>query len=310
MAGNKVRKSASYPEAGTSGLPGVGTSGVARVRTPALPENGRARELKRFLRAMRARLDPLDLGLATPARRRRIPGLRADEAAELAGVGLTWYAALEAGKDVRVSAKLLDRVVAALRLSPEERDHLFALARPREYHSAQRGREATLRPVIDGFTVGPAFVCDRFWNVHESNEQADRVYGHDRASEKNLLARMLFEPAFRALHDDWESVARQMVGIMQLSFGQTPDDAAGIAVIERLSAASEQFATWWNDYRLRRYEPSVGVIVHPVLGRLTLLFTSFIASSMAQRDDYMMIVMQSPLDEATRERLRAEGDSR
>jgi hypothetical protein len=119
---------------------------------------------------------------------------------------------------------------------------------------------------------------------------------------------MLFEPAFRALHEDWESVARRMVGIMQLSFGQTPDDPAGIAVIERLSAASEQFGTWWNDYRLRRYEPSAGVIVHPVLGRLTLLFTSFIASSMAQRDDYVMIVLQSPLDDPTRERLRVPRD--
>jgi transcriptional regulator with XRE-family HTH domain len=274
-----------------------------------LTGNGRAGELKRFLRAMRARLDPLDLGLATPGRRRRTPGLRADEAAELAGVGLTWYAALEGGKDIRVSAKLLDRVAAALRLSAEERDHLFALARPRGSHVPERTGEATLRPVIDGFTVGPAFVCDRFWNVRESNEQANRVYGHDRASETNLLARMLFEPAFRALHDDWESVAQRMVGIMQLAYGQTPDDAAGLAVIERLNAASEEFGTWWNDYRLRRYEPSVGVISHPALGRLRLLFTSFIASSMAHREDYVMIVLQSPLDDETRERLRAGSDS-
>ncbi len=122
---------------------------------------------------MRARLDPLPLGLATPGRRRRTPGLRADEAAELAGVGLTWYAALEAGKDIRVSAKLLDRVAMALRLSPEERDHLFALARPRESRSTYRFGETTLRPVIDGFTAGPAFVCDRFWDIYESNELAD-----------------------------------------------------------------------------------------------------------------------------------------
>jgi hypothetical protein len=287
MAGDKVTKSTSYPGPGSR-----------------LTANGRAGELKRFLRAMRARLDPLDIGVATPERRRRTPGLRADEAAELAGVGLTWYAALEAGREIRVSEKLLNRVAATLRLSAEERDHLFALARPRESRLAERISEATLRTVIDGFTVGPAFVSDRFWNVRECNDQANRVYGHNRASEKNLLARMLFEPAFRALHDDWESVARRMVGIMQLSFGQTPDDAAGIAVIERLSAASEQFATWWNDYHLRRYEPSAGVIVHPVLGRLTLLFTSFIASSMAQHDDYVMIVLQSPLDDPTRERLR------
>jgi hypothetical protein len=119
------------------------------------------------------------------------------------------------------------------------------------------------------------------------------------------LARMLFEPAFRALHDDWQPVARRMVGIMHLSFGRTPDDPAGLAVIERLSASSPDFVAWWSDYRLARYEPSKRVIRHPVLGRLNLLFTSFVASAMAQRDDALIFVMQSPLDEATRERLGA-----
>jgi transcriptional regulator with XRE-family HTH domain len=266
---------------------------------------GRSGELKRFLRAMRERLDPHAVDIETPGRRRRARGLRIDEAAALANVGLTWYTALEAGKDIRVSAKLLDRVAAALRLSSEEREYLFALAKPRETRASACDDIATLRPVIDGFTVGPGFICDRFWNVHASNDAANRVYGHAETTERNLLARVLFEPAFRALHEDWEAVARRMVGIMHASFGRTPDDPAGIAVIERLRAASPQFRAWWNDFRLAHYEPSAGVIVHPQLGRLTLLFTAFIASSMARRDDYLMIVLQSPLDAATRERLRA-----
>jgi transcriptional regulator with XRE-family HTH domain len=266
---------------------------------------GRSGELKRFLRAMRARLDPHALGLETPARRRRARGLRIDEAAALANVGLTWYTALEAGKDIRVSAKLLDRVAAALRLGSEEREYLFALAKPREAHEPAAADIATVRPVIDGFTVGPGFICDRFWNVYASNEAADRVYGHAQTTERNLLARMLFEPAFRALHEDWEAVACRMVGIMHASFGRTPDDPAGVAVIERLRAASPQFTAWWNDFRLAHYEPSARVIVHPRLGRLKLLFTAFIASSMARRDDHLMIVLQSPLDDETRARLRS-----
>ncbi len=269
----------------------------------AVTAEGRSGELKRFLRAMRARLDPHAAGLPAPGRRRRARGLRIDEAAALANVGLTWYTALEAGKDIRVSAKLLDRVAAALRLSSEERDYLFALAKPREIREPATADIATLRPVIDGFTVGPAFICDRFWNVYAYNDAANRVYGHDETAERNLLARMLFEPGFRALHEDWEAVARRMVGIMHASFGRTPDDPAGVAVIERLRAASPEFTAWWTDFRLAHYEPSARVVLHPRLGRLTLLFTSFIASSMAQRDDYLMIVMQSPLDDITRARL-------
>lgn len=98
---------------------------------------------------------------------------------------------------------------------------------------------------------------------------------------------------------------RGVVGIMHASFGRTPDDPAGVAVIEQLRAASPQFTAWWNDFRLARYEPSARVIVHPQLGRLSLLFTAFIASSMDQRDGSLMIVLQSPLDDDTRERLRA-----
>ena len=254
---------------------------------------------------MRARLDPHAVGVETPAGRRRARGLRRDEAAALADVGLTWYTALEAGKDIRVSAKLLDRVAAALRLGSEEREYLFALAKPREAREPAGPDIAALRPVIDGFTVGPAFICDRFWNVHAYNDAAQRVYGHAQSTERNLLARLLFEPEFRALHEDWEAVARRMVGIMHASFGRTPDDPAGVAVIERLRAASPQFTAWWNEFQLAHYEPSARVVVHPQLGRLSLLFTSFIASSMAQRDDYLMIVMQSPLDDATRDRLRS-----
>ncbi len=266
---------------------------------------GRSGELKRFLRAMRARMDPRAVGLTIPGRPRRARGLRIDEVAALANVGLTWYTALEAGKDIRVSAKLLDRVAAALRLSSDEREYLFALAKPREAREPAPPEIATLRPIIDGFTVGPAFICDRFWNVYAFNVAANRVYGYGTTTERNLLARMLFEPAFRALHEDWEAVARRMVGIMHASFGRIPDDSGGVAVIERLHAASPQFTAWWNDFRLADYEPSAGIIVHPQLGRLSLLFTSFIASSMARRDDYLMMVMQSPLDTATRDRLRA-----
>jgi len=266
--------------------------------------SARAAELKRFLRAVRSRIEPDEAGVPLSERRRRAAGLRIEEVASLAEVGITWYSALESGRGVRVSAKLLERVASALRMSAAERDHLFALALPRSEVAAPRGGGGPFAAVIDGFTIGPAFVCDRFWNVGACNRLAALVYGHDRARERNLLARMLFEPEFRSLHEDWQSVAREMVDILHLAHGRAPDDPAALELIERLEAQSPEFVAWWSAYRLSDYEPKAGVIVHPVFGRLSLLFTSFVASSLTKGEEQSMLLLQPPTDEATRERLQ------
>jgi len=263
--------------------------------------DGRSGELRSFLRAMRARIDPRDVGLPVLERRRRRAGLRIEEAAVLADVGLTWYSALESGKDIRVSAKLLDRVARALRMSGEERAHLFALALPGESVPAHAD-SAHLDAIATGFTIGPAFICDRAWNVRSSNRLADRVYGHDVAVDKNLLARMMLDPAFRALHEDWEEVARRMIGMLHLAYGRAPGDVGAISLIERLSVASPTFVEWWNDYRLRDYEPAEAVLSHPTLGRLRVLMTSFVATSLTGRQPDTMVVLQPPLDDETRDR--------
>ncbi len=261
----------------------------------------KAEELKRFLRAMRARLDPRDVGLPVLERRRRGSGLRMEEVAGLADVGLTWYSALESGKDIRVSRNLLERVARALRMDADERALLFALALP-EFDAATNTDTAHLDAIVAGFTIGPAFVCDPFWNVGSCNALANIVYGHDRSAEKNLLARILLDPAFRGLHDDWEDVAQRMVGILHLAYGTATDDAAAIALITRLSDASAPFKEWWSAYRVRDYEPKVMTIRHPTLGQLDLLMSSFIATTFVARQADAMIVLQPPMNDETRRR--------
>jgi hypothetical protein len=111
---------------------------------------------------------------------------------------------------------------------------------------------------------------------------------------------MMLDPDFRALHEDWDRIAQKMVSILHLAFGRDPNDPAGIELVERLSAESSQFAAWWNAYRLSRYTPTEAVVLHPTLGRLALLYTSFVATAMTDREDRLMIVLQSPIDDATR----------
>lgn len=264
----------------------------------------RGNELRAFLRAMRARLRPEDVGLPAAERRRRTAGLRIEEAAALAGVSLTWYSALEGGKGTRVSASLLQRVSDALRLAPAEREMLAALAAPKGPGGAHSVDDTVLHAIVDGFTSGPAFVSDRFWNVQAYNATAGAVYGMSAAAEKNLLIRMLTEPSLRALHEDWERIAQQMVAIAHLAFGHTPEDARGIALVQRLTVSSPEFAEWWAKYGVRNFVPTTTRLNHPTLGRLSLIFTSFIASGMRAGSQPVVIVLQPAADAETAHRLR------
>lgn len=223
----------------------------------------------------------------------------------MAGVSLTWYSALEGGKGVRVSAKLLRRVGDALRLTTEEREMLAALSGPRRSGDAASEDEGVLQAVVDGFTTGPAYVCDRFWNVRRCNATADAVYGITAAPQQNLLIRMLTEPALRSLHEDWERLAQQMVAIAHLSFGHTPDDERGLALVHHLRQSSPEFTRWWENYTLRSFVPTTARLNHPKLGRLSFIYSSFIASGMDAASDSVVIVFQPAADAQTSQRLRA-----
>jgi len=267
-------------------------------------EIGRAGELKTFLRRMRARLAPEDVGLPSTERRRRTPGLRIEEAAALAGVSLTWYSALESGRGARVSPALLDRVAKALRLNSEEHELLATLARPAPLERSRQSGDSVLQAIVDGFTAGPAYVSDRLWNIRKFNAIADDVYAFSTATEHNLLVRMMTEASLRRLHEEWERIARQMVEILHLAFAGAPEDEEAVALVRRLRDSSQDFATWWDGYGLRRFVPTGAVLRHPAMGRLTFTFASFVTYAMPSPDDWAVVVLQPAADEATLERLR------
>jgi hypothetical protein len=250
-----------------------------RVGVILFPMAGRrSNERRDFLRAMRARLQPDDVGLPAVARRRRTAGLRIEETAALTGVSLTWYSALEGGKNIRVSEALLDKVARTLRLDSVEREYLRSLAAPSEV-VAWHGSEQLLQSVLDGFVSGPAFVVDALWNVTMFNMTADVVYGMSQSHEANMLRRMLFDAGLRSLHRNWEEVARQMVAILHLSFGRASSDAAFLKFVAALQNQSTDFARWWNDQRVQRFDSKTAKLTHEALGSLDFHLASFVEAA-------------------------------
>ncbi len=263
-------------------------------------------ELKKFLRAMRARLEPGDVGLPPLQRRRRAPGLRIEEAAALAGVSLTWYSAFEGGKDIRVSEDVLERVAQSLKLSAAERHYFNTLAKPGRKTTDESEPDAGAafeQSTIDGFTHGPAFVADGFWNVYAYNAIADALYGFRASTEANLLVRMFTEPALRALHIEWARIAIQMTEIFHDAYANAVNDVNITALLARLRE-HEPFVGWWEAYGVRPFLPTSATLESPEVGRLNLTYVSFVEAPGRRVPVGRVLVLQIARDESTAKRLR------
>jgi len=227
--------------------------------------------LASFLRSRRDRLTPQAVGLPA-AGRRRAPGLRREEVAQLAGVSTAWYTWLEQGRDVRPSAGSLDAIAGALRLTSDERAHAFALAgrslpdTPPPVPTVSPEAQA----ILDAL-VFPAHLADRAWNVLAWNAPADRIFGYSRRTERNTLALVFGDPAMRAVLVNWADEAGHLVANLRLAADQAPDDPLFEAVLAKLSAFPE-FRRLWARHDVRRRAVSHKQLAHPTLG--TLRFTT------------------------------------
>ena len=254
-------------------------------------------ELGDFLRSRRARIQPEEVGL-TSYGRRRVPGLRREEVAQLAGVSVDYYIRLEQGrgpggpsrtKSGGVSDAVLDAVARVLRLDEAEHEYLRAVARPRRRAeggpaasraSAPREAAATsrVRPgvqlILDGMDRNPAYVLDHRMNVLAWNALGDAVVGFsDRApGDRNLPRRVFLDPAARDLHPDWPAIASQTVAHLRLNAGHHPDDPAMGELVGELSRASADFRRLWADHLVKPCDHGVKQVRHPVAGLLTLPF--------------------------------------
>ena len=220
-----------------------------------MPQRSLARdkgELATFLRDRREALTPLDVGLPTSARR-RTPGLRREEVASLAGVGLTWYTWFEQGRSVTVSTAFLENVARALRLDAAEYAHLFSLAGhaapPRESGAADV--PPAIVQLIAELADRPAFVKDAHWDILAWNTACTRVFGDFGTipvPQRNSLALTFANTGLRRSMVDWESDARRIVGRFRADYAKSAKDMRMTELIATLERDFPEFKRVWSEY--------------------------------------------------------------
>ncbi|MEZ0067083.1 transcriptional regulator with XRE-family HTH domain [Streptacidiphilus sp. MAP12-20] len=266
-------------------------------------------DLSEFLRTRRARLQPEDVGLPYYGARRRVPGLRREELAQLAGVSAAYYTRLEQGNARNVSAAVLDAIAEALRLDQAEREHLDHLAKP----APRRGRTAANRPqrvrpqvqhLLDAMDTVPAFVLGRRTDVIAWNRMACALLGDfgSRPPEQRNMAWLIFmDPFARELYDDWEGKAHDVVACLRMDAGRSPDDPKLAALIGELSVKSPEFRRWWAAHDVRGKGHCSKELHHPVVGPITLAYETMLLPADA---DQQLITYAAEPGSASAEALR------
>ncbi|NUW33252.1 helix-turn-helix domain-containing protein [Nonomuraea sp. SMC257] len=239
----------------------------------------RRAELGEFLRSRRARLRPEEFGLSSYGQRRRVPGLRREELAQLAGVSVDHYIRLEQGRSLQFSAEVLDAVARALRLDDAERAHLHRLARPAPAGPPEPAVRPPLRAGIARLVSSvhdvPAYLVDRNTTVLAWNRPAAALitdFGALPAAQRNMARLTFLDEGIRRLYADWPQRARDIVGFLRLDSGRRPADASTAALVEELSAASAEFRALWAEHEVKDKRHGRYVYRHPVVGELELAY--------------------------------------
>jgi transcriptional regulator with XRE-family HTH domain len=243
--------------------------------------NQSSSELGDFLRSRREKLSPSALGLAK-RRRRRTPGLRREEVAELAGIGVDWYIRLEQGRAARPSVTTVDSLARALRLSKEERAHLRALAERRDRRPfARETAPEPMRRLIESLNQ-PAYITGRRWDVLAWNAAAAEIFGDfGRFAEKdrNILNTMLTKPAARRLFGaGWANEAMRMVAQFRASYDVWAGDPAFEELVARLRRESPEFASWWEAHDIRMAGGGQKLLDTPTMGLVRFDYATFQAN--------------------------------
>jgi len=233
----------------------------------------RRADLAEFLRARRAALAPGDVGLPATGRR-RTQGLRREEVALLAGVSVSWYTWLEQGRPINASPDVLDALARALHLDAVERDHLLALAgHPARRPIAPGGDSVpgAVQRLLDALEPAPAYVLGPRWDFLAWNGPFGALFpAVDRlpAEERNLVWVMFANADARALVGDWEREARRVLSQFRAEIVPLQEDAAVVALVDRLRGASPEFAQWWPRHDVGGFETHRRLFHHPHAGRL------------------------------------------
>ncbi|MEV8307886.1 helix-turn-helix transcriptional regulator [Streptomyces flavidovirens] len=246
----------------------------------------------------RARVSPAEAGLPGGGARRRTPGLRREEVAVLAGVGVSWYQWLEQGRDITVSPQVLDSVGRVLRLSSVERRHLYVLAGLNPPAPEVDPRHADmcegLRRLIDAWMPYPAHIMDAYWNTVVYNDAAGAVLGMRPEITQNCLVAFFTDPIYRSRAKSWEQNAANVVAQYRAACSERPDDEGFRAVVDEVRELSPEFAELWERRDIAPGGQVRKEMEHPVVGTLVVESTQL---RVPARPD-LTIVLHTALPEA------------
>ncbi len=232
-------------------------------------EEARRREFAAFLRSRRERISPDEVGIR-PTERRRTPGLRREEVADLAAVGVTWYTWLEQGRPVRASAQVLQAIADALLLDPSERSYLFTLAELAEPPEHQQDEEipAFLPALLRKLDPYPAAVQNARWDVLAFNRGFDGLIGMGSVprAERNALMLYFSDPNRRRWWTEWEEHAPRLVSQFRTVMARHVSDPAYQQLLDRIRQVSPVFDQLWQQHEVGVYGTAPKHFRHPVVG--------------------------------------------
>ncbi|MBS1097012.1 helix-turn-helix domain-containing protein [Gluconobacter sphaericus] len=263
-----------------------------------------------FLRDRRTRMDPVALGLKSE--RRRTPGLRREEVAQRSSISPTWYTWLEQGRGGAPSADVLNRLATGLLLTEVEREHLFILARghaPEIRYRKHHGITERLQHVLDGMPFTPATIRTATWDIVAWNRAATLLltdYAQLPPERRNILRLIFSEPRVRSAQEDWQAVARYVVGSFRADVIRAGASREINRLVTELSAESPEFDELWRDNDVVGPGDGIKRLHHPDLGVLSLEFSSF---SVEGRSDLTMTTYH-PASEQEMIRVRSFIDAR
>ena len=291
---------------------------LVRVSTVTAPPSAsadagslRRRELAAFLRSRRERITPEQVGLP-PAGRRRTPGLRREEVAQLAGVGVTWYTWLEQGRDIRASEQVLQAIARTLLLDPHERSHLFTLAGSPvavEIESECQAVPSGAHDILAKLHPFPATVTNGRYDLLAYNDAYRALVGDLDAlpfDQRNSLWLLFTSPRMRTCLVDRDDAKRRMVAQYRAAMAEHVGEPAWKCLVQRLQDISSEFAELWLRHDVAGPENLTKRFLHPELGLLRFSYTNlWLSQRMGMR-----LVSYTPADEATAEAVQRLGDQR
>ncbi|OMJ30669.1 transcriptional regulator [Sphingomonas sp. Sph1(2015)] len=238
-------------------------------------------QLGTYLRDRRTRLDPAAFGFG--GGRRRTPGLRREEVASRANISPTWYTWLEQGRGGAPSADVLERIAKGLMLTEPEREHLYMLGLgrlPEARYQSVDGITPRLQRVLDGMVLSPAIIKTAMWDVVGWNRAATVLltdYSKLPREDRNILRLMFGSNHVRSRNEDWESIARFVVGAFRADIARVnaSTSAEVTKLVADLSAVSPEFNALWQDNDVIAHGEGVKRIRHPNAGLLAMDYSSF-----------------------------------